>query len=45
MEQNIIKVTVGPLGTNCLIIKTNENNAILIDPGFEIKRIADTIQK
>ncbi|MFP4458095.1 MAG: MBL fold metallo-hydrolase [Candidatus Zixiibacteriota bacterium] len=37
------KHSIGPLDTNCYIFGQENGNVIIIDPGFESKDIADTI--
>ncbi len=41
----INKISVGELSTNCYIIKTDNNNAIIIDAGANAKGIMDFIDK
>jgi glyoxylase-like metal-dependent hydrolase (beta-lactamase superfamily II) len=40
----IKKFMVGPLGTNCYLVYDFQNQAILIDPGFEDKKIDNFIK-
>ncbi len=35
----IYEIAVGPLKTNCYIVASEQNNAVIIDPGFEADRI------
>ncbi len=39
----IRKIEVGPIGTNCYVVSTNADNAIVFDPGYEVEKILDYI--
>ena len=34
-------ITVGPLATNCFVLFSSDNKAVIIDPGFEGEKIID----
>lgn len=40
----LFTLPVGMLGTNCYIIRTEQGNGVLIDPGAESERILHTLQ-
>ncbi len=39
----IRKIEVGPIGTNCYVVSTNADNAIVFDPGYEVEKILDYV--
>lgn len=41
----LYQYTVGMLSTNCYLLKTNQNNGILIDPGAQAEQLLEEIEK
>lgn len=41
----IHELVVGPLKTNCYIVTSDQNHAVIIDPGFEAERIVAKIRE
>jgi glyoxylase-like metal-dependent hydrolase (beta-lactamase superfamily II) len=44
-KEKIIKLTVGPISTNCWIYRFNDGSAAIIDPGDEADMIISTLLK
>jgi len=44
-KEKIIKLTVGPIATNCWIYPLNDGTAAIIDPGDEADLIISTMLK
>lgn len=42
---NITRLELGALGTNCYIVKDDENNAIIFDPGGNGRELVEYLQK
>lgn len=45
MELKLIRMMVGMYQSNCYILFDEDNDAVIIDPGAEGKRIVETIEK
>lgn len=41
----IYEIAVGPLKTNCYIVASEQKKAVVIDPGFEAKKIIEKVKK
>jgi glyoxylase-like metal-dependent hydrolase (beta-lactamase superfamily II) len=44
-KEKIIKLTVGPIATNCWIYRFNDDSAAIIDPGDEADKIISVLLK
>ncbi len=42
---DIYEVVVGPLKTNCYIVTSSQNHAVIIDPGFDAEKIVAKIRE
>ena len=43
--RDIISLTLSPLGTNCYIVPTGEDEAVVIDPADDASKILETAER